>query len=526
MVAIAMATVVLTAFAYASTGTIRALHTARLNQQAADLATQRLEQIRAMSYGSMGHDPAGIAPDPHIASGSFNGEPIVKVTGGLQPQIATTNLNNFTYTIYTYITKPADALSPDNRRATVVVEWSAYGAQHSKTMSTMVTQTQRGLPLPEFKLTPVGPSTITVNPGAVAAFGFELTNQGAPDQWNITTNLAGYVIYLDNGDDIYTAETDTVLMTDHNGDGIDDTGRLDPKASRVFWVVKDVPAGASNSSTNWTITATATSEGSGSAQASLNSLLIVTSSVITASPTPSPSSSSTPSASPSPSTTTASPGPSSSPCAAPNPGAPTPALVNGYNRKAYVLHNSGSTSWPTFPLPTSGPISGSKALDLMYLDMNGVSIPADRDLPSLSTDLTPSVSGRVLYPGGNSNSSSPSQVLNFRTQNPNLSYAGTMVLQLWVRPEPGKSQVDLSAQVYQIKTTNSTVSTRSAVGKVALNPVTCEGWQEVWFEFGITSFTTGNKTVLGVKVWNSGTDKAIVAYDHGLYPATFTVVEK
>ena len=63
MVAIAMATVVLTAFAYASTGSVQAIHTARLNQQGADLATQQLERMRIRSFGALGHDlHDGVAP--------------------------------------------------------------------------------------------------------------------------------------------------------------------------------------------------------------------------------------------------------------------------------------------------------------------------------------------------------------------------------------------------------------------------------------------------------------------------------
>jgi hypothetical protein len=533
MVAMGMATVVMTAFAYASNSAVQAVHTARLNQQAADLATQRLEQIRSMPYGSMGHDPAGIAPDPHLVGDAYNGEPLVTVAGGIESHITTKTQNNFDYTIYAYVTQPVDALNPDSRRVTVLVEWAAYGESHSKTMSGIVTLTQRGLPLPEFKLTPVGPSTITVNRGARAAFGFELTNQGAPDQWNVTATLPGYTIYRDNGDDVFNATDDIVLMSDNNGDGQVDTGRLDPKQSVVFWVVRDVPADAALGSTSWDLTAVALSEGTaGSAEATLTSILVVTDAVITASPTPTPSTSASPSVTPT-ATPTATPTPTPSEtsgdttiCEATTP-APVPVQVTGYSRKAYVLHNTGSTSWPQFPLPETGSIPGSLAMTPMYMDMNAESIPADRMLPEFSTNLMPAgTSGRLLYSGGSFSSTSASDVLNFRTINPNRTYTGSMVLRLWVKPEPGSMPVSLAAQVYQFKTSNSTSSTRSTVSQLLIDPFECSGWQEVWFQFPVSTFTTGSKTVLGVKVWNTGTEKAVVAYDHGAFPATFTVVEK
>lgn len=527
MVAIAMATVVMTGFAYASNGAVQAVHNARLNQQAADLATQRLEQMRAMPYGSMGHDPSGIAPDPHITSNTYNGEPLVVVAGGISPHLATLDLNNFTYTVYTYVTQPVDALAPDNRRVTVLVEWAAYGELHSTTMSGIVTQTQRGLPLPEFKLTPVGPSTVTVNPGATAAFGFELTNQGAPDQWSIDATLPGYSLYRDNGDDVFNPTDDATLMGDNNGDGLADTGRLDPKQSVVFWVVRSVPQDASIGSTTWDLTATALAEGTdGVASATLRSILVITNDVINATPTPTPSTSVSPTATP-----TATPTPTDTAvseemlCEATTP-APVPVQVTGYSRKAYVLHNSGATSWPTFPLP-AGTIPGSTAFRPMYMDMNPVSIPASRELPQYSTNLVPeNKAGRLLYNGGSFSSTAASQILDFRTQNPNRTYTGSMVLRIWVRPEPGNKPVSLAAQVYQYRTDKGTVTTQSTVAPLLINPFTCGGWQEVWFQFAVDTFTTGNKTVLGVRLWNTAEDKAVLAYDHEAFPATFTVVEK
>ena len=517
VVALGIATGVLTAFAYVSTGTLHALQMARLNQQAADLATQRLEQMRATPFGALGHDPAGVVGDPHLstcnAGRCYNNEPLVEATGGLKPQITTPPAaNNFQYTLYTYVTQPNDVIGEEAKRVTVVAEWAAYGKTHSKTISSVVTQTQRGLPLPEFKLTPVGPSTVTVNPGAKAAFGFQLNNQGAPDQWNITSDASQYTILLDNGDDVFNAAQDTVEMADHNGDGKPDTGRLEPKQSIVFWVVREVPSTATSSTSKFNVTAEAvTHEGMDGASATLASTLIVTTSVVTPTPTGSPS------ATPSPTVTT---------CAPTSP-APTPNSVNGYTVKSYVLHNSGATSWPTFPLPASGTIPGSVALDPMYMDMNPVSIPANRDLPVYSTNLTPAdTPGRLLYSGGSFSSTAASSVMDFRTQNPNRSYTGTMVLRLWVKPVTGTS-LHLAARPYTLKTNgNQTVTQIGSVSDLSLGSVTCNGFQEAWFSFSPGTFSAGNNNVLGVRLWNVEGSPVQVAYDHGAYPATFTVVEK
>lgn len=529
MVAIAMATVVLTAFAYASTGSVKAIHTARLNQQGADVATQQLERMRIRSFAALGHDPAGIAPDPHISGAAYKGEPLVEVAGGISPQISTVSVNNADYTTYTYVTQATDSLGSDNRRVTVVVEWAAYGRQWSRTMSTVIANTARGLPLPDFKLTPVGPSTVTVNPGATAAFGFQISNQGAPDQFNVSVDLPGSQIFLDNGDDVFDPTSDNLLMADHNGDGMPDTGRLDPKEELVFWVVHTVPAGEPNGTSTWQIVASAAASEGEPQTKSLSSMLVVTSAVIAPSATPSPSSSVTPTASPT-SSPTATPSPSwtwtTETCAAASP-APVPDAVTGYSRKRYTLHNSGTVSWPTFPLPTSGTIPGSTAMFPMYADMNAPSIPSDRELPSFSTNLVPSeAAGRLLYTGGSISSTAASDVLMFITQVPSRSYTGSAVVRMWVRPEDPDDPVQLSAQLVTYKTNNGTVTAVGSANPLSISDYDCQGWQEIWWQFTGLSIGAANKTVLGLKVWNTGPDTVRLAYDHGRFPASLTVVEK
>ncbi len=87
--------------------------------------------------------------------------------------------------LYTYITRPADSTA-DYKRVTVVAKWQVAGHQRERAVSSLVTVTDRGLPLPVFKLTPLGGTSASVNPDTDVPFGFELTNQGAPDRWNLS----------------------------------------------------------------------------------------------------------------------------------------------------------------------------------------------------------------------------------------------------------------------------------------------------------------------------------------------------
>ena len=73
-----------------------------------------------------------------------------------------------------------------------------------------------------------------------------LTNQGAPDRWNLLLSGAGaakgWALYRDvNANKAYDAGTD-VLLTDTNADTKIDTGRVDPASSMTVLMVWDSPA--------------------------------------------------------------------------------------------------------------------------------------------------------------------------------------------------------------------------------------------------------------------------------------------
>lgn len=522
-----------TALAYTAASAIQTSQVARQNQQAIDLANERVEQLRESPWGSLGHDPDAITcPDPELlactSTPTRNGEELVLVDGGIgfdpaQPsavgsQISEQAVNNITYTVKTYVTGPDDATG-DYRRVTVMVQWNDYGQVRTKTAETVVTHSTRGLPLPDFTLTPIGSQEVVVNPGATAVWGFELTNQGAPDQWNITSSDLPVDFYLDDGNDVFNPEDNTPL-TDHNSDGIPDTGRLDPQQSFTFWAVYAVPASATNGTQDNAVTTVSVSqETAATASKSVTDRLTVTDSIITASPTPTPTESATPSSTPSPSETEAS-------CPDTDP-APTPAPVSGFSRIAYTLHNSGNTSWPTIPLPASDPIPGTTAQKPMAMNLTGDAIPSGRTLPELSTDLSPTgTNGRLVYANG-AFSGGASHVADWQTNAQSKKYSGSIVLRLWADEAPGATgTVDLTAQLYQYRSSGNKVETL-APAAVSKSVAACNGFRQVSFTFPITgTMTLTSKYVLGVRVWSSSSTPARIAYDHADYRSTLTVVEQ
>jgi type II secretory pathway pseudopilin PulG len=257
VVALFVLGIIFTALAAAAMGSLRASLTARAEQQAIDFATEALEKTRAADYYSLGNTSADVSGDPRVSTcgsdkcidpGTGTAEPLVlSDTGSVTPHISAVNLdlaNNVTMDLYTYITRPADSTA-DYKRVTVVAKWSVAGHQRERAVSSLVTITDRGLPLPVFKLTPLGGTSSSVNPDTDVPFGFELTNQGAPDRWNLSFTGSAptkWTLYRDDGDGVWEADTIDLPLTNTNSeaDALIDTGRIDPTASVVFWAVREV----------------------------------------------------------------------------------------------------------------------------------------------------------------------------------------------------------------------------------------------------------------------------------------------
>ena len=276
--------IIFTALAAAAMGSLRASMNSRAEQQAIDFATEALEQARQADYYALAHDVTDVSADsravaPCGSTWCFNpgdgAEELVMMTGGVvNPHIATINseVNNGTdFTVATYVTRPV-ATGADVKRVTAVTRWTVAGHQRERVASSIVTATSRGLPIPLFAFETAS-NTQAVNPGTgvapypVVAFKIEMTNQGAPDRWDLTTDTGTWTFWLDNGDNILCTDAtscgdgvsvDTQMVDSDDAGTAVDTGRLDPTRSLVFWAVRQVPE--TTVGAYWTsLTATATS---------------------------------------------------------------------------------------------------------------------------------------------------------------------------------------------------------------------------------------------------------------------------
>jgi Tfp pilus assembly protein PilV len=529
VIALVVATSAFAAMAAGTMSAIRATMMARESQQAADFMGAQLEYDRNLDFGAVASDAAQLAAsgDPLLTNCSGNTcfdpgtgvpERVYTATGAGVPYNTTetaTQTNNTQYKVHAFVTAPNWAQRSYYRRVTVVVTWQdgKNGTTHTRRDSTIITYTQRGLPLPVFKVTPIGSVSKSLNPGATAVFGFTVTNQGAPDRFDLAksdTYTPGWSWYLDNGDGAYDPTTDTTVMTDTDGDGIIDTGKLDPNGTVKVWMVRTIDSTITTSQSQNT-TLSVTSLAQPLAAGGVQTLAFVANVVVgVVTPSPSPSGSVTPTPSATPATD----------CSAAS--SATGSASSGYTLRSYILHNlatpQDSVAQATLAMSPTSPYAST--------------------LYKYSTDVLANQPGRVLVPGLFSDvfasSLDTSKVADWRYPVGAKAYSGNAAVNLWVAPPAGNTLATVSLQAYVYKYTkvgNSYAAAQVATIPLAISPHSCTGFQQVGGTGAISIPASGNGRLtandwLGVRIVNQGTANVRIAYDVlGVYPSALVLPE-
>lgn len=522
VVALMIATVAFTALAAGAMSAIRASLTSRQSQQAADLMAQRIEELRLVDFGGLAISDTApdLASDPAITPcsggpwqcvdvGTGTEERLYTKAGGAITDHLTTvqsdTTNRTSFTVATYVTAPNWAQREYFRRLTVVVTWQDGEIVRSRSDSSVVTYTQRGLPLPVFKLTPVGPTTQAVNPGATVVFGLAVTNQGAPDRFSLSEDDAyTWDWFFDDGDGVYNSATDTTAVTDTDGNGVIDTGKIDPNGVVRVWLVRTIPSTASEETINTVVSGTSVSQplADGGVQTAPFQTQVVFGTV-TATPT-----------------TTATATSPVTDCA------PASTAVgsadSGYTSRSYTLHNAA----------TPGDTTAQQTLTM------AVTAPYATTLYEYSTDVQLAQPGRILLPGGvafPAGSTDPIRVADWRFPVGAKAYSGTAAVNLWVAPPVGGalSSVSLKAYVYKYTKVGSSYAATQLVEIPLSVPVfTCTGLQQVGGTAAVSVPTNGSGSLgpndwMGLRVVNAGTSPVRIAYDvQSLYAASLALPEK
>lgn len=514
VVALLIAGMVFGALATTLVASVRASLLSRQNQQATDYMTQAVEQLRLLSYGSLSVSAAALSGDPRIhtcASGSgqcltVNGADEAVVTADPAGVTVTSTVNDpatngTTFTLSQYVTAAPTIGTDLARRVTVYITWNAYGITHTRSTSSMIAYSQQGLPLPFFDLTPAA-DTASFNPGAWMWHAYTLSNKGAPDRWNLTLSGAaiGFQLYADSvGNGIFDPTVDTTLLGDTNGDGIVDTGRVDPGTSFHFFLV--LPPSSPQPLGTWTTTITATSTGqptaTGATKQAVATTVILTGAV---GPTPAPTSS------------TPAPTPSSTDLTCAAASLPSASTSNSYTLTTYALHNAGTQDSTTLPQLTmnstaaSWPALGRYSTDRSTSSgrlVDPTAATADADILAL-TDPTTYADWEIQYPSS-------------------VSIRGVTTTTLWFAGASGAAPgVTVRALLYTVSADGIT-KTIQASGS-ATGPSGCAGFQQVGVALssmnGSSGVTANGKLHLRVVV-----NGAQVRYGYDATPmaASFTV---
>jgi type II secretory pathway pseudopilin PulG len=532
VVAMGIATAVFLALAAAAITGLRASLTSQQNQQAGDVLTQTVEQLRDMSYGRDGlqissadstlsgdtnltscSSASGYCYDPGLGTGAEALQ--VSSTGQITNHKQTVTSNHYTFTVYIYVTRPGsnvaqpnDGYSADYERVTVVTSWSTYGRTHTRSASSLVTLTQRGLPLPRFKFTAVGSQNQTVNPQAELVYGFRIQNLGARDCWNITSSDNSFTYYLDtNTNGLYDDGTDPVLAA-CDGAG---SAALEPTKSAVVFAVKDLPGTPGTYSQTVTFTATSWAQPTAStASQTLTDSYTVVNGVVTQTPTPTPTPTGTTTPTPTPTPTgTATP----TTCSDFASGATVPTVPNRYTAVGYYVHNAFPNNADT------------TAISQLGLDATA---PTSTWLYDYATNLAGATPGRYVQVGGSgATESSSSKAIDWRLQVNQMFVSGSAAFVGWAAPANGDPNTHGTISVY-LNSVSST-GTVTPLSSATFDATTwgCAGFRKFGVSLPISSATKlSTNSWIDVRVEVTGSSPMVFGYDTTTFKASLAIPKK
>jgi len=505
VVALSIAMVIFAAMAATAIAGIRASVVARQNQQAVDVLNQVLEEGRSVAFANLAMVPSDLSVNDTSITGStpayvvpngIGSEPVwTDLTGTVNPHVVTEEgANGVDYTLKRYVTVPAGSTEdtagqPSQKRYTVVATWSAYGQTHERVISTIITETQRGLPLPRYSVSATSVKSQTKNPSTTVTWGFQVVNRGARDTFNISASSGTWSYYVDadcNGS-LDSSETSALTNNDSGtGDTNVDTGPLEPNNYPPYCVGATRSIGATEtgtSTTTFTLTSSAQPLADGAIVASPAFTLTVSTGSVGGSPTPTPSGTGT-------STTTA-------PSSACTPDPSNDVQGTGTTLTSFGLKNG-----------TTG-TSGDTASQLLNAFSQASCLPQATD-HNFSTEASNGSVGRSLAVGGSASSGTASQMAEWRWNPPsNTDFNGTASSSLVVSCATAGSNVTLHVAIgtYTAKT-DTWVS--QGTGSVSVPCTTANAWTRVEIPVTIaTAFEVKNKQssqpqYLSMRLWTAG----------------------
>lgn len=182
-----LSTAMLALVATAATSTT-SLRLSRDRQQATQTASAALEDVRDMAWDEL------VLADVPAPPADFEGEPTVSDAGGPLPHI----LVDGRFTTTTYVTW-ADAPTNTLKRVTAITSWEDRGSTREVRESTLVAIAERGLPVPNFLISPDTSAQQRLE-GAPVCFEYAVVNLGEKDSYSYEAGRYDAAGDFDNGE--------------------------------------------------------------------------------------------------------------------------------------------------------------------------------------------------------------------------------------------------------------------------------------------------------------------------------------
>lgn len=533
VVALTIATAIFTALAFALIGGAKSALLSQQNQQAADVLNQAVEEARGLSYDALGMRAADLSVKeagrtPTLAScNKYNPLTDTACGAGAEDLVLDINAlpaahaddvaqNGGTFTVRRYVTVPADASSSAYKRLTVVVKWTTLGKTRTRTYSTLVARTQRGLPLPDFKFTPVSGLTQCRNPGSSVAYALRIDNNGARDAWNLqaTPNSPSWAFHADtDANGAFDSAVDLPLSTSPST-GRPFTGLIEPTDGTTFFAVTQLTSAPAPYMLSTVLRAT--SEAQSTYWQELTVLTTVQSTACGAAPAPSTTSS--PSPSPAPSATPGGPTQPAASCAAVPTGS-TAAFAPGGTLVRYYMSNPNQ---PGDAVSATG----------MPVSRDAGSPPAAGLLYNYSSEYTTLVAAGRYLEMGSTASTDPRNVASWSYVMPATSVLkGSGSLTFFATPASGSFAATPSFQaVLDVVNGNGTVA--ATLGSTTFTPSSgwgCAGHRAVTVDLvdiiGNGETVSANQT-LRLRLLVTNDVPVRLAYGTAAYPMQLTLPYK
>lgn len=197
LVAVFILAVAVVALAATAASSLKSVRISRDRQDATQLASTILESARGVPYEDVILDTADNPPngfDPTTGNGGCDPadvgcEAVVKLAGGAIDHVQSTG----NHTATTYVSE-VEGTSGKQVRVTTFVRWTDGGKERTVREETLVAQAMRGLPAPNFTVTPTSPSA-TGTPGETICINHTVLNTGEEDaySWQL------FALNLDSG---------------------------------------------------------------------------------------------------------------------------------------------------------------------------------------------------------------------------------------------------------------------------------------------------------------------------------------